>query len=220
MIKNLAAAFLTTLTLGLIVSATSVAQTKDGYTPSEETICDVLKTDGTTKGLYGLCVAFCEARDVIDGPVTEEELDAIFENLPSPKILEKYNARKKAEDPSMPCVIVAQTCPLWNSAQMNSFDGDTVYGTKTADVICRAYIAERTVDRSQLDADGFIRFDKHPTYEGGLARALVQGRVLSDVATLASEGAVIGEIVELEGPAVDDCQVRYEAALAKQCPVP
>ena len=42
------------------------AQTPDGETPAEEQVCDPLRADGVTKGLYGLCVAFCEAHDIAD----------------------------------------------------------------------------------------------------------------------------------------------------------
>lgn len=37
------------------------AQTPDGETPANEGVCDELI--GLTPGLYGLCVAFCEAQD-------------------------------------------------------------------------------------------------------------------------------------------------------------
>ncbi len=35
--------------------------TPDGETPAHEGVCDVLI--GQTPGLYGLCIAFCEAQD-------------------------------------------------------------------------------------------------------------------------------------------------------------
>jgi len=51
--------------LGALFPATPPAmdQTPDGETPANEGVCDALQADGTTKGLYGLCVAFCEAQD-------------------------------------------------------------------------------------------------------------------------------------------------------------
>ena len=43
-------------TIVLLMFALSVAaETPDGQTPAEETVCDPLREDGTTKGLYGLC---------------------------------------------------------------------------------------------------------------------------------------------------------------------
>ncbi|MGI9330105.1 MAG: hypothetical protein ACR2QB_05260, partial [Gammaproteobacteria bacterium] len=38
------------------------AQTPDGETPAIEDVCDGLI--GGTPGLYGLCVAYCEAQDL------------------------------------------------------------------------------------------------------------------------------------------------------------
>jgi hypothetical protein len=42
----------------LAFSPASFAQTADGITPAEETVCDEL-----SGALYGLCVAYCEAMD-------------------------------------------------------------------------------------------------------------------------------------------------------------
>ena len=46
----------------VLISAAS-AQTPDGQTPAGESVCDALQAEGVTRGLYGLCVAFCEAQD-------------------------------------------------------------------------------------------------------------------------------------------------------------
>lgn len=44
---------------GLVfIGSTSQAQTADGWTPAEETVCD-----GQSGALWGLCVAYCEAMD-------------------------------------------------------------------------------------------------------------------------------------------------------------
>ncbi len=58
--------------LAILASPVAYAQTPDGQTPAEETICDQLQVTGVSKGLYGLCVAFCEAQDLanITGPIT------------------------------------------------------------------------------------------------------------------------------------------------------
>jgi hypothetical protein len=47
-----------TLLTVLAFAPMSVAQTADGVTPAEETVCDDL-----SGALYGLCVAYCEAMD-------------------------------------------------------------------------------------------------------------------------------------------------------------
>jgi hypothetical protein len=52
--------FLMAATMLAVLSFTpmSLAQTADGETPAEETVCDDLNG-----ALYGLCVAYCEAMD-------------------------------------------------------------------------------------------------------------------------------------------------------------
>lgn len=92
----------------------ATAQTPDGETPANEDVCDGLI--GATPGLYGLCVAFCEAQDC----EPDFSLDDPFENCnPSgQKILERYNARKQENEPDMPCL---QTpCPCWNSDEVTA----------------------------------------------------------------------------------------------------
>jgi hypothetical protein len=52
------------LLIFLALAPLSHAKTPDGMTPSEETVCD-----GLPRGLWGLCVAYCEARDChLDNP--------------------------------------------------------------------------------------------------------------------------------------------------------
>ncbi len=52
------------LTGMLVVTGSATASTPDGETPANEGVCDVLKMDGIHQGLYGLCVAYCEAQDL------------------------------------------------------------------------------------------------------------------------------------------------------------
>ena len=75
------------------VAGVAVAGTPDGDTPATETDCDELK--GGTPGLYGLCVAYCEAQD----------LDEAGNEKPSKgSLLKAYNKKRKSDDPEMPCV--------------------------------------------------------------------------------------------------------------------
>ncbi len=102
--------YIGTMTL-FMISATAFAN--DETTPAEETICNELKY--ATPGLYGLCVAYCEAQD---GETTVD-----LENLsdltpPSRKILEKYNSKMQEGDPAMPCVNYESACPVWTFAQL------------------------------------------------------------------------------------------------------
>lgn len=76
------------------------AQTADGVTPADEDVCDALRDGDYTKGLYGLCVAYCEA---------EARSDAVLEN---------YERKRQEGDPDMPCITdsnPAPTCPCWTS---------------------------------------------------------------------------------------------------------
>lgn len=108
-----------------MVGLPAVAQTPDTLTPAEETVCDPLMADGVTKGLYGLCVAFCEAQDhaALTDPIEESELEALATSAPSGKILASYNKRKQDTDPEMPCILVDEPCPCWTPEELNAIDG-------------------------------------------------------------------------------------------------
>ena len=125
------------------------AQTPDGQTPAGEAVCDPLQDDGVTKGLYGLCVAFCEAQDYADEweTITEEELEALEDSSPSGRILANYNKKKTVADPDMPCILVQEPCPCWSSAELAEIDGIMWDGQDTSNLSCitdglRSYIQE------------------------------------------------------------------------------
>jgi hypothetical protein len=109
----------------LSTTTNAVAETPDGFTPAEEAICDPLKADGITKGLYGLCVAFCEANDFASesNEITEDDLLALEDSAPSGKILQNYNKKKTEDDPDMPCIKLAEPCPCWSADELASVDG-------------------------------------------------------------------------------------------------
>jgi hypothetical protein len=98
------------IVLGLPVVAS--AETPDGETPAEESICDLLKT--ATPGLYGLCVAYCEAHD---SHLLSPDGDPDALDVPSLKILENYNRKRQETDPPMPCV-QDDPCPCWTEEQL------------------------------------------------------------------------------------------------------
>jgi hypothetical protein len=81
--------------------------------------------DDVTQGLYGLCLAFCEAQDLAseDYPITDEELAILQDTPPSGGILETYNTLKTASDPDMPCIVVDSTCPCWTEGELAAIDG-------------------------------------------------------------------------------------------------
>lgn len=86
-------------------------QAGDAITPANEGVCDVLQ--GATPGLFGLCVAYCEAQD----------LDVINREPPSTKILANYDKKKQPGDPDMPCVQPV-ACPCWTPTEAASIYGD------------------------------------------------------------------------------------------------
>ena len=79
--------------IAIAVSTLTIAKTPDGETPADEAVCDVLQS--ATPGLYGLCVAYCEAQDSLI--VSPSDPGA-------PKSLINYNKKKKPGDPEMPCI--------------------------------------------------------------------------------------------------------------------
>ncbi len=120
--------FVSLLTLG---GTMAQAQTPDGLTPAVETVCDPLKANGITPGLYGLCVAFCEAQDwdtrLSLPPADREPLDL---DPPSGRILANYNKKKTATDPDMPCYLSDDenpeeaTCPCYTAEELDTIDGE------------------------------------------------------------------------------------------------
>ena len=85
----------------------------DAITPANEGVCDSLQ--GATPGLYGLCVAYCEAQD----------LDVINKEPPNTKILDNYKKKMQPGDPGMPCVQPVD-CPCWSAEQAAAMYGDGV----------------------------------------------------------------------------------------------
>jgi hypothetical protein len=115
--------------LSALFSNVAFAKTPDGETPANEGVCD--DTLFATPGLYGLCVAFCEAQDceATLNPSTGEIEFAENCKASSSKILSNYNRRKTDFDPSMPCVNeAANECPCWTEDELDQVgDGFTVF---------------------------------------------------------------------------------------------
>jgi hypothetical protein len=121
--KMILTSFVAALALGLLVTTPIKANTPDGIAPAEETTCDGLRAEGVTKGLYGLCLAYCEAtdspEDIIDAEVNGEEFP-IF----SAKLLDNYNKKRAKSgnvDPEMPCATYYDetACPAWTSEMLS-----------------------------------------------------------------------------------------------------
>ncbi len=97
-------------------AAVQAQGTPDGESPAAESICDELVT--ATPGLFGLCVAFCEAQDC-DPDFTQE--DPFEHCTPSnPNLLGLYNFfRDPAIDPAMPCL--KTPCPCYDGGDLAVF---------------------------------------------------------------------------------------------------
>jgi len=115
--------------MACLIASVAFAQTPDEQTPANEGVCDELQADGITKGLYGLCVAFCEAQDHVSilAPITQEEYDTLANSAPSGRILRNYNKKKEVANnpanPDMPCIRVEEPCPCWTEAELAEIDG-------------------------------------------------------------------------------------------------
>ncbi|MDH4107941.1 MAG: hypothetical protein OEW35_06475 [Gammaproteobacteria bacterium] len=102
------------------------SKTPDGKTPAEESVCDTLQD--ATPGLYGLCVAFCEAHDA-DSRAPGGDPEAL--RRPDRKLLENYDRKRREGDPPMPCLLQPPAddgptgnepptgfCPCWTAVQL------------------------------------------------------------------------------------------------------
>jgi hypothetical protein len=99
--------------LALLLAGSTGAQTPDLQTPANEGICDELMY--ATPGLYGLCVAYCEAQDC---DLTTASLSMQCQP-PNKRILENYDRKKQSGDPEMPCVQQA-ACPCWTVDELET----------------------------------------------------------------------------------------------------
>jgi hypothetical protein len=151
-----------TLRYGLILLAAAglafgiaVTQTPDGETPANEGVCDELQ--GGTPGLYGLCVAFCEAQDC-ENPFEECSPG-------SHRVLDKYNQKKNAGDPDMPCILPTE-CPCFTQAELEAFPPqasgeysvcDAANTTIVASFNAPTYFAQVSGDTCRYKADSELR---------------------------------------------------------------
>jgi hypothetical protein len=80
-------------------------------------VCDGLKAPGTTRGLFGLCNAYCVALACPDATSGAAALSAQCKSA-SPQLLADYNRLKTATDPAMPCVKPPPGCPCWSATEL------------------------------------------------------------------------------------------------------
>jgi hypothetical protein len=100
----------------------AAAQNPDRITPAQNTMCDPWAD--YTPGLYGLCVAMCEAQacEATYNPVTYEVTFDESCNPSAERILANYIKKAGESDPPMPpCVEVA--CSCWSEAEIDNIGG-------------------------------------------------------------------------------------------------
>lgn len=99
--------------LTLLLSCGAQSVFADGFPPSEEGVCDVLLGDGITPGLFGLCNAYCEAKDCDEYPEDGQPRSC-------DRILANFNNRRDESNPveQMRCLVDDEpTCPCWSGEQ-------------------------------------------------------------------------------------------------------
>jgi hypothetical protein len=126
---TIAAAFLFIASVSSVATAqgksNSRQRTPDGATPAEESICDDLKHG--TPGLFGLCIAFCEAHDCEPDFSLEDPFSVCKKS--DRKILDKYRRKMRDGDPDMPCLPNPNgpgnggetLCPCWSEDDLQYF---------------------------------------------------------------------------------------------------
>lgn len=95
-----------------LLAITIIAMPLAGHAqPPQDGVCSELK--GGTPGLFGLCVAFCEAQDL--GEAAEIDTNESAMNL-----LANYERKRRDGDPAMPCLAPEASCPCWDAAALEA----------------------------------------------------------------------------------------------------
>ena len=107
----------------------AMAKKPHGKQPVKQSVCDGLV--GHTPGLYGLCVAYCDAQSCDAEAAASGQCKR---SAPNDSVLRNYNRKMQAGDPPMPCLAPPTSpCPClteeeagfshWVSCDIN--DGQT-----------------------------------------------------------------------------------------------
>lgn len=191
---NFSSIYASILTVTLFTLSTpTMAGTPDGLTPDSEVICDGLK--GATKGLYGLCLAYCEATDSPEDLSSEEKIAALPKY--SAKLLENYNKKRQIGDPQMPCATYYDetACPAWTRDQINSI-GTHVTSASEGNFQYR-------YDDTEYDSGSF-KYLRDIEYVNG------NNRLLQNYVYISSYGGyTVGDFFDYEYDRITDTQVRY-----------
>lgn len=115
-------------------------------TPAQETVCNELI--GATPGLYGLCVAYCEAQD---GPeVLYEDVELTDQEISTPnrKLLTNYDKKMREGDSRMPCVNYKSSCPVWTEEELDKIGNQNWRIKRDIEVINSSYENFYDVERN------------------------------------------------------------------------
>jgi hypothetical protein len=143
-------------------------RTPDGLTPAEEDICDDLKY--ATPGLYGLCIAFCEAHD--SDCVPDFSVQNPFSNCErrDARILQQYERKRKDGDPDMPCLPSAgedpeYACPCWSQEELEFFPFSlTSWQAESNHMSCEMNAEEPYYDDDEETGEEFLVCTQYMNY--------------------------------------------------------
>ena len=88
-------------------------------------VCDVL--EGSSRKLRMMCIAFCELQSCTPDFTAEDPFESCSRS--SKWIYDRYERKRGAGDPEMPCVqqpiaetaVAAAACPCWSGTELTSF---------------------------------------------------------------------------------------------------
>lgn len=165
-INNSILALLLTLSAGMFLSTSVAAKTPDGVTPANEAVCDVLNEEGTTKGLYGLCIAYCAATDSPEDLSSDDKIASL--PIRSKRMLNNYNKKRNDADPQMPCATFYEesNCPAWSTNQrdlVGTYGYRRMQDDRSSTSSTSTYIVDReyTSSRDVKNVHHIIAYEKY-----------------------------------------------------------
>ena len=169
---------------GILAFSPANAGPGKGVQAQNVAACNVLK--GTTRGLHGLCVAYCAHRDL--SQVDLNDSASIKAASPSISILRKYNERRRPADPAMPCFknteppteppddppddpLPASNCPCWTAEELAAIDGNLIPSANQSSAVQCTTKSDSATHTSEQAVEGYMLVFE-PSQEG-LAFAVV-----------------------------------------------
>ena len=153
----------------LVISMLLIPWTAMAGSPKDG-VCSDLK--GGTPGLFGLCVAFCEAQDLGSAPESKQSAFSL---------LAAYDARRGPEDPEMPCLdSTSSTKPQPPTASCSCWTAEELTIALPQPDVCA--ISGSTLTASQQTTSGIntAMVDDPPFGSGSCTLQDLSGQVESD----------------------------------------